>query len=107
MHALQEYIRHVVINELRVDKKFLGRLLQARVPTGFAARGRQLASEWIASAEAIGAQLTPDNKSDIKNYAAWRYAKIYHKLQDDSAAADKEIRHMLDVKYSHWLSTRL
>lgn len=108
MNLLETYVRAVMMNELHVNKDFIRRLRStSNVQSGYAQRGRTIAQDWIDNVEKLGVVFTFENKRDIQNYAAWRYAKLLHKLNDDSAKADQQMYHMIDIKFSSWLATKV
>jgi hypothetical protein len=108
MNLLEAYVKSVLVNELHVDKDFIRRLRStSNTHAGYAQRGRSIAQDWINNAENLGAVFTLENKRDIQNYAAWRYAKLFHKLNDNSVMADQQMYHMIDLKFSSWLDLKV
>ena len=98
MRLIKEYVRSV-ISELKVDRKFVGRLRQSTGPS-LASKGRAIATSWIQDYESYDDQLSPKDKAAIVGFASERYSKAFRKHDNDDNRATAELHRLLDLKFA-------
>jgi len=104
---LRECVR-AALHELRLNKWLLNRLgihdaTRVGVPIVPAnVRARRIAIGWIDDAEyELGRPLGREVEAQVKRVVADRWGPALHRAHGDEAAAEREVRRLLDDEFNH------